>query len=83
MKSKYLNETFDGWKVVDMVKTRGNHKSFVLVKKAAGDLKVVTLRDNALTAMHKGLRTINQFIAGKRYQLDKRIRVLQNSVKSI
>ena len=32
MKSKYLNQVYDNWKVVSAVRTKGNHKSFILAK---------------------------------------------------
>lgn len=81
MKSKYLNQTFDGWTVVDMIRTKGPHTTYVLMKKTKKSIQTMTLRDTALTNLRKGLRTVDQYIAGKAFEVRKNIRVVQNTVK--
>jgi len=83
MKSKYLNQSFDNWKVIGAVKTKGNHKSFILAKRNGRETLVMTLRDNQLAKLASGQKTMDDIIAGKLYQVSKNIRHFQNMIVSI
>lgn len=83
MRSKYLNQVFDGWKVISAVRTKGSHKSFILAKKMGEKIVFMTLRDSQLSKLSSLKTTMSQLIAGKAYQLSKNIRFIQNTVVTL
>ena len=83
MKSKYLNQVYDSWKVVSAVRTKGNHKSFILVKKTSEKVLFMTLRDSQLSKVANYQTTMRRLIDGKFYQLSKNIRQTQNTIASL
>lgn len=83
MKSKYLNQVYDSWKVVSAVRTKGNHKSFILVKKTGEKVLFMTLRDSQLSKVANYQTTMRRLIDGKFYQLSKNIRQTQNTIASL
>ena len=80
MKSKYLNQSYENWKVVGAVTTKGNHKSFILAKKVSESTLFMTLRDSQLSKVALAKTTIRELINGKFYQLAKNIRTTQNTI---
>lgn len=83
MTSKYLFKKIDGWQVIACSKAPGGHKTFVLQRAGLFKKKQVKLRDNALTALFTGRRTMKEYLAGKRFQCKFNIRVDKNSVVKI
>jgi len=83
MISKYLNQTYDKWKVVSAVNTKGGHKSFILGKKDSGETLFMTLRDNQLSKVASAQTSMDQVVFGKLYQLSKNIRQTQNNIISL
>jgi len=64
MKSKFLNQTFNGWKVTDMTKLESGHTTFTLTKKLNGKPTTITLSDNDMTALSRG-KTVEALLVGK------------------
>lgn len=83
MRSKYFNQIFEDWKVMSAVKTKGNHKSFILAKKTSYRTLLMTLRDSQLSNIANNKTTIDDIIAGKFYQLSKNIRKTQNTIAAL
>ncbi len=72
MKSKYLGMVFDnGWKVIRASRVDKKHLRFTLVRPTSDGkaLKHITLRDNELTKISKGLRTVESYLATKAFQI--------------
>lgn len=81
MASKYLNQTYGKWTVLRESKTKGGHKRFTLMRKTSdGANKYITLRDNALTEISRGTRTINSYIYGKKWQRMHKVNEFRNNV---
>lgn len=80
MKSKYLNQTYEDWKVVGAVRTSGNHKSFILAKKVKENTLFMTLRDSQLSKVALAKTTIRELVNGKLYQVAKNIRTTENTI---
>ena len=80
MRSKYLNMVYDGWKVLSAVKTKGDHKSFILGKKSGDKTLLMTLRDSQLSKVANLKATMADIVNGKNYQVSKNIREAQNSI---
>ena len=83
MKSKYLNQVYDSWKVVSAVRTKGNHKSFILAKKTGEKILFMTLRDSQLSKLALRKTSMHSLIDGKFYQVSKNIRLTQNTIASL
>ena len=75
MKDKYLGRKFGRWTVarVSVVKTaRSTHKRYYLTRLTHdGALKTVALRDNELTALGRGEKTMASLLKGKQFQRDR------------
>jgi len=80
MKSKYLNQVYDSWKVISAVQTLGGHKTFILAKKAAENTLIMTLRDSQMSKIALAQTSMRNLIDGKFYQLTKNIRTTQNTI---
>lgn len=80
MRSKYLHKVFENWKVLGAVKTKGNHKSFILGKKSGDKTLLMTLRDSQLSKVANLKTTMADIVKGKNYQVSKNIRAAQNSI---
>lgn len=80
MRSKYLHKVFENWKVLSAVRTKGNHKSFILGKKIEGNILMMTLRDSQLSKVANSKTTMANIVTGKVYQLSKNIRPTQNTI---
>jgi len=70
VKSKYLGKKFGRWTVSRATRTEdGNHLRFYLTRKTHdGALKTVVLRDNELTALATGKKTMQTLLKGKQFQ---------------
>jgi len=73
VKSKYLGRKFGRWTVVRATRTEdGNHTRFYLTRTTSdGAIKTVALRDNELTALAKGRKTMSSLLEGKQFQRDR------------
>jgi hypothetical protein len=69
---KYLGRTFGRWTVsrVTVIKTaKSKHKRYYLTRKTHdGAIKTVALRDNELTALSRGTKTMQSLLKGKQFQ---------------
>ena len=83
MKSKYLNQSYENWKVISAVRTRGGHKSFILAKRASEKTLLMTLRDSQLSKVAHFQTSMQELIEGKIYQLAKNIRITQNTISAL
>lgn len=83
MRSKHLNQIYDSWKVLSAVKTKGNHKSFILGKKIGDHTLLMTLRDSQLAKVANRTKSMPDIVNGKYYQISKNIRLTQNTIKTI
>jgi len=72
IKSKYLGKKFGRWTVTRATKTEdGRHLRFYLTRQTHdGALKTVVLRDNELTALANGKKTMASLLKGKQFQRD-------------
>lgn len=72
-KSKYLGMRFGKWTVTRATKTEdGNHTRFYLTRLTHdGAIKTVALRDNELTALARGRKTMQSLLKGKQFQRDQ------------
>lgn len=83
VRSKYLGRKFGRWTVSRATKTEdGNHTRFYLTRKTHdGATKTVVLRDNELTALANGRKTMASLLKGKQFQRDRfPSRAYRNSV---
>jgi len=73
MRSKYLGRKFGRWTVTRAAKTEdGNHTRFYLTRTTHdGAIKTVALRDNELTALSRGEKTMQSLLKGKQFQRDR------------
>ena len=75
IRSKFLGMKFGKWTVsrVTEVKTeKSSHKRFYLTRLTSdGAIKTVAVRDNELTALAKGRKTIAELLAGKQFQRER------------
>jgi len=73
IKSKYLGMRFGKWTVSRVTVTEdGNHKRFYLTRLTHdGAIKTVALRDNELTALSRGRKTMQTLLKGKQFQRDQ------------
>lgn len=83
MKSKYLNKVYESWKVISAVRTKGNHKSFILAKRLGENTLLMTLRDSQMSKVGNAKISLAQIIFGKAYQVSKNIRETQNTIASL
>lgn len=87
-KSKYIGKIFGGWKVEALENVNRAHKRFYLTKeiinRGTGEILILTIsvRDNQLTKLSRGIKTIEELIANKTYQVAKNLNVFQNSIYS-
>ena len=72
-KSKYLGQQFGKWTVSRATKTEdGKHTRFYLTRPTSdGAIKTVALRDNELTALSRGTKTMASLLKGKQFQRDR------------
>lgn len=84
MRSKYLGKTFDnGWKVIRASKTADKHIRFTLARPTSDGkaTKHITLRDNELTKISKGMRTVESYLDGKAFVIRRfKANVFRNNV---
>lgn len=78
--SKYVGKTYGKWTVERVTRTPDNHLRFTLMRLTHdGAYKYITLRDNALTKISRGERTVESYAAGKEFQ---RKRLKQNTFRN-
>lgn len=87
IRSKYIGSEFDGWKVVWGETVSKNHKRFYLNKivtnKQGETTKLtMTLRDNVLTKLARGEKSISEIIENKVMQSSYGIRPFHNTIHS-
>lgn len=75
-KSKYLNQKFNGWKVIAARPDSKGHASFLLKR----HFKYVIVRDNVLTNLAKGLTNMKTIIKSKKHCCEKSNRTIKNTV---
>ena len=85
IRSKYLGNEFDGWKVIWGETVSKNHKRFYLNKivtnKQGETTKLtMTLRDNVLTKLARGEKDISNIVVNKALQASQGIRPFHNTV---
>lgn len=84
MRSKYLGKTFDnGWKVIRASKTADKHTRFTLARPTSDGkaIKHITLRDNELTKISRGIRTVESYLDGKAFVIKRfKANVFRNNV---
>lgn len=73
IRSKYLGMKFGNWTVSRVTACAGNHKRFYLTRTTRDGLaiKTVALRDNELTALSRGTKTISSLLKGKQFQRNR------------
>jgi hypothetical protein len=87
IRSKYIGKEFDGWKVIWGETVSKNHKRFYLNKLVSDSqgkaIKLtMTLRDNVLTKLTRGEKTISDIIENKAHQSSHGIRPFHNTIHS-
>lgn len=71
MKSKYLNKVYGKWTVVRVSDAGSGHRRYTLTRKTHdGADKYITLRDNELTKISRGERTVESYLFGKQIERD-------------
>lgn len=85
IRSKYIGEEFDGWKVVWGETVSKNHKRFYLNKiitnhKGKVTKLTMTLRDNVLTKLARGELSISEVVVNKTVQANYGIRPFHNTI---
>ena len=73
IKSKYLGMRFDEWTVTRVSRQAGGHLKFNLSKPSSDGIskKNITVRDNQMTYLSRGLKTVEDIIAGKKIQRNR------------
>ena len=85
IRSKYIGKEFDGWKVIWGETVSKNHKRFYLnkiVTNSQGKVTklTMTLRDNILTKLATGEKTISDVVVNKTIQANYGIRPFHNTI---
>lgn len=72
MKSKFIGLEFDGWVVTSGTRCTSGHYRFWLTKKPTREnelAKSIVVRDNMLTKLVTGRKTMDELLIGKYYQV--------------
>lgn len=70
IKSKYLGMKFGDWTVTRVSRQTGGHLRFNLSRPSSDGIstKNITVRDNQMTYLSRGEKTVEEIIAGKKIQ---------------
>ena len=88
VRSKYIGKEFDGWKVIWGETVSKNHKRFYLNKivttgRGKATKLTMTLRDNVLTKLVRGEKSISEVVVNKAEQASYGIRPFHNTIHSV
>lgn len=79
-KSKYVGMKFGEWLVNWAEAVRGGHTRFYLTKDTKAARYVMTLRDNELTALSRGVKTVAELIAAKKVLALRGVNAYHNTI---
>lgn len=73
VRSKYLGMAFGEWTVTRASRQAGGHLRFNLSKLSSDGIskKNITVRDNQMTYLVRGTKTVEDILAGKKVQRNK------------